>query len=213
MVYGMETGYCPYLVPALMAGLVLMAAGCTSEFSGPAPVTTLPAVATPGTEDTTANPPIADQVLQLGDLPADYLLRDRTVLAYAGVGQLARDLGWMQGYRVSFYRLDKKKDDLTEITEEIAVYPQKNLNMVYLLEQEALLPAGTNATFYQLPFPVTGDQSVAWRQTIDSDRGQVVTYTVMFTKKNAFVLLSMRGTTTDYELLKTVAVDAADRIR
>jgi hypothetical protein len=213
MVYDRERGSRPYLVLALMAGISLLAAGCISDSSGPAPATTPAAVTITGTENPATNPLIADQVLRIGDLPSDYLLRDRTVLAYAGAGQLARDLGWIQGYRISFYRMDKKKDDLTEITEEIHIYPPENLNMAYTLEREARLPAEFNETYYQVPFPIIGNQSIAWREVRESDQGRIVTYTVMFTKKNAFVLLSMQGTTTDYELLKTVAQEAADRIR
>jgi hypothetical protein len=213
MVYGMERRYRSHFILAFMAGLALLAAGCISEFAGPAPATTPAAAATTGTVNLTTNPSIADQVLRLDDLPSDYLLRDRTVIAYAGTGQLARDLGWLQGYRVSFYRLEKKKDDMTEITEEINVYPAENLNMAYLLDKEALVPGKNNESGYQVPFPVIGNQSIAWRETSGSDEGRIVTYSVLFTKKNVLVLLSMRGTTTDYELLKTVAQDAADRIR
>jgi hypothetical protein len=151
--------------------------------------------------------------LQLSDLPADYVLRDRTALAYAGIGQVFRDLGWRQGYAVSFYRLDKEMDDTTSINQEIHVYPLDNLNDVYSLEKEALLPPDDDPADYQVPFPQLGDRSVAWREIRTGADGTVVTYTVIFTRKNVYEKISMAGTTTDYETLKDIAGKAAAGIR
>ena len=43
----------------------------------------------------------SDMALQPSDLPSDYILQDRSVMAVPEVSQLARELGWRQGY----YRL------------------------------------------------------------------------------------------------------------
>jgi hypothetical protein len=151
--------------------------------------------------------------LQLTDLPSDYVIRDRTASAYGGIDKIYQDLGWRQGYRASFYRLDKDRDDTTGIVQEIDVYPPDTVNEVYALEKEALLPPDDSTTDYQVPFPQQGDRSIAWRETRTVDRTTIVTYTVIFTKKNVYEKISMTGTTTDYEVLRDVAQRAAGKIR
>jgi hypothetical protein len=162
-------------------------------------------VATPGTA-------ISDRALQLADIPPGYILRDRSVVAYGGISQLDRDLGWRQGYQVSFYRLDKKHDDLTDLSQVISIYPTENMNEVFRIQRDALMPAGYNASGYQVPFPIIGDQSVAWKESTGNPPGNVTSYTVIFVKNNVFEQIRMAGTTTDYEVLKNITQLAAGRI-
>lgn len=203
--------------PGLILLLVLsciLAAGCLGGSTSPpaAPASPSPS-ATPGPAVTIATVPAAEMALQVYELPAGYVLRDRTALAYAGVGQVSRDLGWRQGYRVSFYRLDKDMDDMTSITQEVHVFPYGSINEVYLLEKDALLPPDDSATDYQIPFPQLADRSIAWREVHTGVTGSTVTYTVIFTEKNVFEKIAMTGTTTDYEVLKQVAWTAAGKVR
>ena len=216
MVYDMESGFCSSILLVFLTCMCTLSAGCLSDFFGPAPLpaTTIPVTVTaPTPESPVATLPAADMALQLTDLPSDYTLRDRTAIAYAGVSQIFRDLGWRQGYGVSFYRLDKDMDDMTTIAQEIHVYPLENMNKVYSLEKDALLPPDDDATDYQVPFPQQGDRSIAWREIRSGDDGTIVTYTVIFTKKNVYEKISMAGTTTDYETLKDIAGKAASKIR
>jgi hypothetical protein len=216
ILYGMERGYRSYILPAFLTVMFMLSAGCLSGFFGPAPHATTAAVTvsiTPTPESPVATLPAAEMALQPADLPSDYVLRDRTAIAYAGISQIFRDLGWRQGYSVSFYRLDKDMDDTTSVTQEIHVYPLENVNNVYSLEKDALLPPDDDATDYQVPFPQQGDRSVAWREVRTGVHGTVVTYTVLFTKKNVYEKISMTGTTTDYEILKDIAQKAAAQIR
>jgi hypothetical protein len=214
MVYGMERGYRSCILLAIVTVICAGSAGCLSSLNGPAPHYNASApAASPTTESPVASVPVADMALQLSDLPPDYILRDRSVIAYAGAGQLARDLGWRQGYQVSFYRLDRKKNDMTEITQEIDVYPLDTIREAYTLGKEALLPAEDNATDYQVPFPLLGDRSVAWRGVRDGDQGTIITYSVIFTAKNVYEKISMGGTTTDYETLRDIARHAEAKIR
>jgi hypothetical protein len=104
-------------------------------------------------------------------------------------------------------------DEVTGIIQEIDVYPLDATNDVYALEKEALLPTDGSATDYQIPFPQEGDRSIAWRETRTMDRTTIVTYTVIFTKKNVYEKISMTGTTTDYEVFKDIAQKAAGKIR
>ena len=134
------------------------------------------------------------------------------MVGYGGISQLDDDLGWRQGYQVSFYRLDRKHDDMTDIIQLISTYSPENINAVYRLKRDALVPAGYNASSYQVPFPIIGDQSVAWRETAGSPQDNITSYSVIFVKNNVFEQITMKGTTTDYEKLKTIAQVAATRV-
>ena len=210
----MERRSSSYILLVILTVMCAGSAGCLSTLFGQAPHynATTP-VATPATESPVALLPAADMALQLSDMPSDYILRDRTAIAYAGVSQLFRDLGWRQGYQVSYYRMDKDLGEITGIIQEINVYPPDNIREVYELEKEALVPPEDNATGYQVPFPLQGDRSIAWRETRGSGYGTIVTYTVMFTKKNVYEKISMTGTATDYETLKDLVQRSVARIR
>jgi hypothetical protein len=214
MVYGMERGYRSSILLAILTVICAGSAGCLSSIFVPAPHNnaTIP-IATPTTESPLATLSAGDMALQLSDLPSDYILRDRTAIAYAGISQVFQDLGWQQGYQVSYYRMDKDVNDITTIVQEINLYPLDNVKEVYSLEKEALLPLEDNTTDYQVPFPLQGDRSIAWRETRSGDHGTLVTYTVIFTKKNVYEKISMTGTTTDYEALKDIAQKAVAKIR
>jgi hypothetical protein len=192
------------LASAGSAGCLSGGFGATPTYSQAATVSPSP-VTTPGTA-------ISDKALQLTDLPSGYILRDRSVVAYGEVSQLDRDLGWRQGYQVSFYRLDKKHDDMTDLSQVIGIYPPENINEVFRIQRDALMPAGYNASGYQIPFPIIGEQSVAWKESTGSSQGNVTAYTVIFVKKNVFEQIHMEGTTTDSEVLKTLSQLAAGRI-
>lgn len=203
-----------YVLPFIFCGLLVLSAGCLTGSAPPVPdPTPEPVVVTRTPESPVVTVPPADMALQKDDLPSDYRLKDRTVTSYAGVGQIFRDLGWQQGYRASFYRIDTDTGDSTSIVQEIEVYPTKTVKDAYSLRKETLLPADNSRTDYQVPFPQTGDRSIAWREVRSTQDVPVVTYTVIFTKKNVYEKISMTGTSTDYELLKTLAATAAARIR
>lgn len=203
-----------YVLPFIFCGLLVLSAGCLTDTDPPVPETTPNRViVTPTPESPVVTMPPADMALRKDDLPADYRLKDRTVTSYGGVGQVFRDLGWQQGYRVSFYRLDTETGDMTSILQEIEVYPLDAVKSAYTLRKETLLPADDSMTDYQVPFPLTGDRSIAWREVRSTRNIPLVTYTVIFTKKNVYEKISMTGTSTDYELLKTLAATAVARVR
>jgi hypothetical protein len=212
MVYDMEHGYrvCILLVLCMLSAAG--SAGCLSGVFGPAPSYHQSATPAPS-QPPAASATIADEALQPADLPSDYILRDRSMVAYGEVSQLDRDLGWRQGYEISYYRLDKKHDDMTDISQLISTYTPENINEVYRIKHDALVPGGDNASGYQVPFPIIGDQSSAWKHSAGSSPGDITTYSVIFVKNNIYEQITMAGTTTDYEVLKTLAQAAAGRIR
>jgi hypothetical protein len=152
--------------------------------------------------------------VQLTDLPSDYILKDRSVMVFPEVTQLTRDLGWRQGYFVSFYRINKEKDDQTGIRQSINIFPVENMNKVFSIEKEDMKSrADGSGTIYEIPFPTIGDTSIAFRGTDANDPNTFVVYSVLFTKKNVYEKITMTGTSTDYEVVKDIAQRAAEKIR
>lgn len=211
MVYGME-----YTWAALILVIFLLcSAGCLDSLVGeppdktgtPTPTPTPKTV--PATEIPQGVEQSSDMALQPSDLPSDYLLRDRSVMALPEVSQLARELGWRQGYYVSFYRRISNTDDTTWIRQSVNIFSTDNINGVFLLEKEELknqqLSPGTR---YEIPFPAVGERSIAFRETNPLDSERPVTYTVIFIKKNVYEKITMSGTNTDYETLKRLVLRA-----
>lgn len=200
---------------ALMLIVLLGAgsAGCLSPAPATPPLETQLPTTLPTPYSTIATVQPGDMALQLTDIPSDYLLKDRTVMAFGEISSLTRDLCWQQGYRVSFYRMNREKDDLTGIRQTISVYPPENIDKVYDLETEGIISQKNGTRRYEIPFPAIGDNSMAFRETRVGDPQELAVYTIIFTKKNVFETITMGGTTTDYETLKDVVLRAADKIR
>lgn len=192
--------------------LAICSVGCLSQAPlAPSLPTSMPTTI-PVPESTIATIPPGTMALQLTDVPGDYLLKERDVIAYSEVSQLARDLGWQQGYQVTFYRMNREKDDITGIRQSISVYPPENIGKVHDLETEGILSSRNGTTRHAIPFPRIGDQSIAFRETRIADPMDIAVYTVIFSKKNVFETITMGGTTTDYEMLKEVVRKAANKI-
>lgn len=195
----------------ILVVLILWSAGCANTPAEvPQKKTETPV---PVTVQTTVVPRLpqspSGMALQPADLPSEYILRDRSVMALPEVSQLGRSLGWRQGYFVSFHRMNSDTNDNTRIHQSISIFSPDNINGVFLLEKDELKnqpePPGSR---YEIPFPAAGEQSIAFRETTPSDPERPVTYTVIFTKKNVFEKITMSGTSTDYETLKRLVLRA-----
>jgi hypothetical protein len=212
MVYDMQKWYGSLI---LVLVFFVCSSGCMSTLSEkpaalPEPIPTL--LPTPESETSTIPP--SGMALQLTDIPSDYILKDRSVMVFPEVTQLTRDLGWRQGYFVSFYRINKEKDDQTGIRQSINIFPLENMNKVFSIEKEDMKSrADVSGTIYEIPFPTIGDTSIAFRGNNANDPSNYVVYSVLFTKKNVYEKITMSGTSTDYEVLKDIAQKAAEKIR
>ena len=204
MVYDMEHSWA-----ALMFVIFLLCfAGCLDTPVGEPPQKTETTPPTPVTITETTRLPeqSSDMALQPSDLPSDYTLQDRTVIALPEVSQLARELGWRQGYYVSFYHRNGNNEVITRIWQSVNIFSSDNINGVFLLEKDDLKKEQlTPGKRYEIPFPAIGERSIAYRETNPLDPERPVTYTVIFTKKNVYEKITMSGTSTDYELLKRLA--------
>jgi len=201
MVYGMERSWAALIIVISL----LCSTGCLDTLFGEPPYKT--ETQAPTTVPTTETPRLpeqsSDMALQPSDLPSDYILQDRSVMAVQEVSQLARELGWRQGYFVSFYRRNSNTNDITRIRQSVSIFSTDSMNGVFLLEKEELKDQQISpGTRYEIPFPAVGERSIAFRDTNPLDPERPVTYTVIFTKKNVFEKITMSGTNTDYETLK-----------
>jgi len=207
MVYGMGHIW----AALILVTFLVCSAGCLDTLFGEPPYKTEPpAPAIVTTTETSRLPEqSSDMALQPADLPSDYILQDRSVMALPEVSSLARELGWQQGYYVSFYRRISNTDDITRIRQSINIFSNDNINGVFLLEKEELKDQHlTPGTRYEIPFPAVGERSIAFRDTNPVDAERPVTYTVIFTKKNVYEKITMSGTSTDYETLKRLVLRA-----
>jgi hypothetical protein len=205
MVYGMDHSW----AALILVTFIICSAGCLETLVGEPPkITVTPAVTTqvPTIEPTRLPEQSSDMALQPSDLPSEYTLQDRSVTALPEVTSLALQLGWQQGYYVSFYHRNGNNEIVTRIWQSVNIFSSDNINGVFLLEKENLKKEQmTPGTRYEIPFPAVGERSIAFRETNPLDPERPVTYTVIFTKKNVYEKITMSGTSTDYETLKRLA--------
>ena len=203
---------------AIIVGILictLCTAGCFLLDPAPQvvpPTTQVTLSPTPESRIATVEP--SGMALQLADLPEGYVIRERSDVAYADINPLARNEGWKKGYYVAFYRMNTRNYDITGITQQISVYPPDRIRIIFE-EVKTGVESRANASISvaELPFSKTGDRSIALRFTDANDQYGIMTYTVIFYKKDVLEQIEMKGTTTDYEVLKNIAGTAAEKIR
>jgi hypothetical protein len=208
---------------AVVLCIVLGTTGCfvlDERQVPPAPATMVTATPVPATTTGMSTVSAAAMALQLADLPDGYIIRDRADLTFSEVSELAREQGWQMGYFTSFYRMNAENYDITAISQRIGVYEIDNIHLVDqtmdpvfdAAESQVLAMANGTVSVTELPFPLTGDQTGSYR-VADANEQYVTKYIVIFTKENVIEAFEMRGTTTDYELLKSLVAKAAVKIQ
>jgi len=203
---------------AIIVGILictLCTAGCFLLDPAPQVVPpTTPVTLPPTPESRIATVEPSGMALQLADLPEGYVIRERSDVAYADINPLARNEGWKKGYYVAFYRMNTRNYDITGITQQISVYPPDRIRIIFEEVKTGVASrANASVSVAELPFSKTGDRSIALRFTDANDQYGIMTYTVIFTKKDVLEQIEMKGTTTDYEVLKNIAGTAAGKIR
>ena len=203
---------------AIIVGVLictLCTAGCFLLDPAPQVVPpTTPVTLPPTPESRIATVEPSGMALQLADLPEGYVIRERSDVAYADINPLARNEGWKKGYYVAFYRMNTRNYDITGITQQISVYPPDRIRIIFEEVKSGVASrANASVVVAELPFSKTGDRSIALRFTDANDQYGIMTYTVIFTKKDVLEQIEMKGTTTDYEVLKNIAGTAAGKIR
>ncbi|HVP96337.1 MAG TPA: hypothetical protein VMS83_04240 [Methanoregula sp.] len=152
--------------------------------------------------------------LQPSDLPSDYILKDRSDITYPEMDQISLNLGWRAGYKVTYYRFNEQQYDMTEVSQVIEIFTPINMNTVFNIHEDAITGQATGIDqIYELPCPNMGDHTYAYRKTETQGPLSSVTYGILFTKKDVYEELTMSGTTTDFEALKSLAQTAAGKIQ
>ncbi|OPY39293.1 MAG: hypothetical protein A4E35_00063 [Methanoregula sp. PtaU1.Bin051] len=211
------------VLPVLILCAAIVSAGCfmLDERKVPPAVTTVQ-VAPEQTVDTgmsTIDP--SDMALQLTDLPAGYIIRERADIAFLDISPFSQEQGWKKGYLASFYRMNAEKYDITAISQRIGIYNVANEHLLdrtmgpvfESAEADLLETANASVSITELPFPKTGERTAAYRIIDANDQYGVVKYVVIFTSRDVIESIEMRGTTTDYEILKDIAAKAEGKIR
>ena len=214
MAYGTCMNKCAFIV--ILMSLFIISCGCLSvPFAQPAPSPTPEVTVQPTTANPVSMSAPSELALQLADIPGDYILKERSDIPYTKTTQIARDLGWRQGYMVTFYRINAAKYDMTGLRQIIELYPLANMNKVFDMAKEAMnLQADSGqVTQNELPIEKIGDKSIAYVTENTSAPMRLPVYTILFVKKDVFEKLEMSGTTTDFETLKNLARIAADIIQ
>lgn len=199
----------------MMLICVLLTAGCSFLDWGPLPARpTSEPLPSPMPENKLSTIEPSAMALQISDLPDGYSIRERSDVSYTEISPMARDEGWKKGYYVAFYRLNVKNYDITGITQQISIYPLNRMTLIFdELKNNLITQGNSTVSVTELPFPKTGDRTIALRSVDENDQYGIITYTVIFTKKDALEQIEMRGTTTDYEALKEIALKAALKIQ
>ncbi len=205
-------------VLCVILAAMLISAGCLSVIFPyplvPSPTQSPAPTPVPTTESPVVTVPVSQMALQPSDMPADYILRDRSDLANLEMDQMSHDLGWRAGYEVTYYRINQEKYDMTELRQVIDLYPLANMNNVFNIETWAITGQENGTTqIYELPCPNMGDRTFAYRESDTRGPLLITTYSIVFTNKDVYEELTMSGTTTDFETLKELARTAADKIQ
>lgn len=206
-----------YIAMTIVILLLIGTAGClstTADKTAPTPAPTQTVVAAPTADHPGTLQKPSDMALQLADLPGDYIVKERSERAYEEMSQLSRDLGWRQGYSVTFYRMNREMFDMTALSQSVDLYPVLAMNRVFDMAKERMLSTATDGSYavYELPLGKIGDASIA-HKTEETRTPNSPVYTIIFVKKDVFEEIAMGGTTTDFEALKIFANIAAEKIR
>ena len=137
----------PCLVILILAGTLVFIAGCTQATSPVLPVTPVPAT----------TPHLSDLAITSSDIPACFALTEQQVKNSGDVGELAKDLGWQEGYGVTYTCL-KEGTEPTVILHSLATYPAANMPGIATMVDEQDRPAGY--LYEDLSFP---DQGISMR--------------------------------------------------
>jgi hypothetical protein len=157
---------------------------------------------------------ISSLILSISDFPQgeNWTLKDRGERGKTDVTNNSILLGWQGGYMASYLRGNPLESsgslDWSRVDIALSVYPKENISKVLDI------PFDTPGVNYdKLSDPNIGDDSVAYKATYVDQAGMAhVDYEIDFVKGTIYYYLYIQGTRVDYELLKSLARKAADKI-
>ncbi|MDD1703401.1 MAG: hypothetical protein LUQ31_10520 [Methanoregula sp.] len=214
-----------YLTLCLLAGAAIVVAGCTSSSPGNAgtAVTTTETPSGTGSNGTVVS--LAPLALNAGDVPSGFTLTSSREKTSDEVSDMAKEIGWREGYVTEFTKTGNDTANTTTITQTITGYNTTNLagiiSMVKKSEQTY-----TGYRFSDLPLPATGSETLAYEATVNASaqskdfitgnpvESAVVTVAsqdyqeVIFGKGDLMEVIRISGPGADYATLKNLAETA-----
>lgn len=188
---------------------VVLVSGCVQETTT-SPVGEIQKQTTQSTEQpklATKQP--SELILDISDFTGNYSIKERSPRLKSDLDQDAITLGWKDGYYTQFIRIGNNLFDISGVQQWVSIYPIENISKALDLPKES----NENSTYEELPSPAIGDKSKAWRITEKTESGTNRYYEIQFIKMNVMETFDMRGTATDYEALKALAVKAEAKIK
>jgi hypothetical protein len=186
-----------YLIFILLLMAILITTGCVSENKNNFATLTLtmPVTPIPTNANAISTLALSEMALQPSDLPEGY--KKETPEESGGT------------YAVQFVKGSTPIDKVT-IYQTIRAYhveiDDKNSDrLINIVTSEYF----KNFTSTQLSNPNIGDKSVAYM--FKDSTGE--SFTILFVKKDVFELMTAEGSQSDYEVLKTLAKKASDKIK
>lgn len=145
---------------------------------------------------------VSELVLDLSDLPEDYKIIVKGPRTKSDIVESGLNLGWKEGYRITFAIREGTIFDVTTISQAVSRYPIENISFVFDISYEE-----EGYIVEELPNPNIGDESIALKLTEeDFDIG---TYSIQFIKKDIYISFRTRG---NYELIEELAKKAESKI-
>jgi len=213
----------PILFIFILAGTAVFVAGCTQAAGPVLSATPVPVIPSP----------LQDLVFGPADLPACFSLAEQHARSSGDVGTLARDLGWQDGYMVT-YSCPAEGSDPTVIVQSLAVYPAGNMpGIAAMVDRQDRLDA--NRSYENLTFPDLGtslrgfygkaigapDSGISSGNSVvsggcdvpetNSVSGSDVAE-IIFYRGTVFEVLKMTGPETNVTLLRNLAGKASAKI-
>jgi hypothetical protein len=214
-----------FLIAGLVVCTVLAAAGCVASAPPSAQVQQVTTAILPASPSS-----LEPFSLAPADLPPGFTLTESREKTTADVSSLALDLGWESGYVVHYVSSTNGDGGTTDIVQNLAVYPEKNLPDVIsaVVRQET---SAEGYVFANLSLPMTGENSRAFRATAVNTMTTQVTGNVplgttgsaastasqnfvegIFARGNYLDVIRISGPSPDYGLLVNLSVTAYNRL-
>lgn len=207
-----------HLIITILVCFLILAAGCT--------VRDTKVVNSPSTP---ARLPLESLVLNPSDVPQNFTLVESRAKNATEVGNLARSLGWQQGYVMRYARSPEGVSGIAEILHTIVQYPEKNIPAIAeLIERQER--SESNMTFSNLSSPSLGNYSHAFsgkenvRKINKSDNVFLLEYDstretiqqdfieIIFSKGDILEIIRLTGPGSDLSTLSSLAQKAYSKI-
>ena len=155
-----------------------------------------------------APPKSSEYILQLSDFPQGWILKERAEILKSDINAEESYWGWKEGYKVS-YVLMIDWVEKSQIDQFISIYPLESIS--YPIENETAKITKT-ALCEKISAPNIGNTSLAYRCKLTTFFIDYTSYAISFSKFDIFEQITLSGSIKDVELLKELAVKAADKI-